>query len=169
MLAASGDGARATLTSVGLILLGAALALLVGPWTLQWPWKAVTNREILCAGLVLLAAGILVPIVIKLYLSATHTSGKPDTTNADANTSDPRQSQHSDPNAQSVDAIVKLICRGTPAERSKALTGALRLLPDLAESDRSRLSAAAQLLTALEGCSSHDSRSLTRTTETTQA
>jgi hypothetical protein len=126
------DGARATLTSLGLILLGAALALLLWPWPLRWPWRAVTNREVLCTGLALLAAGILLPTGIKLYLWATdiisNRGGEP----------------------ESVDAIVDVICRGSPADQTKALSRALSLLPDLEESDRSRLSSAAELLNMLD-------------------
>src|SRR6185437_12896154 len=62
------DGARAILTNLGLILLSAALVLLLWPWTLSWPGTATTKREVLGAGLALLAAGILIPMALKIYL-----------------------------------------------------------------------------------------------------
>jgi hypothetical protein len=137
------DGARATLTSIGLTLLGAALTLLLWPLMLQRPGRDATDRGILCAGLVLLTAGILVPIGIKLYRWT-----KPGI--AKAHPSDHAKPQPNDLSPESVDAIVELICRGSPAERRKALTKAVWLLPDLEESDRSRLTSATELLNALD-------------------
>ncbi len=136
------EGARATLTSLGLILLGAALALLVWPWTLQWPWRTVTSREVLCAGLAMLAAGVLFPIGMKLYLLASNGTGKL--------ASDRAEPPPGDLRLKSVDAIVQLICRGSPEERTKALSAAVWLLPDLREPNLSRISSAVELMSALD-------------------
>jgi len=63
---------RAFLAGLGLILLGAGLYLLVLSWNGETKQKApyAGSREVLYAGLVVLAAGIVIPISINLWLYA---------------------------------------------------------------------------------------------------
>jgi hypothetical protein len=166
--------ARAFLTGFGLILLGAALALLVWPFELAWPWKAVTSRDVLYAGLAVLVIGILFPICMNGWLIVQDKRGKrewdkflarqpysrvrpPTITQLGPLSADGEEKNlrvlalmQKYPSVTHIDKIFDFICRGSPTERRAALRAAIRLLPDLDDPYRTRLSVAVQLLSALD-------------------
>jgi hypothetical protein len=160
---------------LGLLFLGGGLFLLV------WPWMGGANQAFLYVGLVFLAAGIAVPVLMTIWIFlGEHVkelrwmlpSGAKRIVNLRENFDETKQKfSGQDPlpdlivsnrirmlalmqeyaPAGNIDSILDSICQSDSAfEQNQALRAAIKLLPELGDSDRKRLSVAVQLLSALD-------------------